>query len=400
MGRKQLTPLDFQEAAAPAAPPSGFVSVYAKAGGKLYAKDAAGAEHCLSQPADGLFFKSDPDTVAFTKTAAGAAEIKAGTKVAVAAVVVSFADATSISMPTLTAGTDYAIWVKDDGTIQADASFTSAPGAGNWRKIGGFHYGLVASGTTVAGGSFATTGNGMIWTQTDVDNIAGINLFSFWDLKFRPACDPRGMRLEASNVWVDIYLCSTDVDADGTSKYNTDIASGTVLPKIPGAFGGNGSTTYPSLNWWVANELAAAAGKRLLTEAEFAVAAYGVTENQSVGGASSTYPNTGRSAGYTSKRGGEQMSGHHWLWGADSNGYQDITGAGSWKQVNGNTGAAGSQRGEIYTFGTYGLVRVLLGGLRAYGAVSGSRCAVWASYPWSSGWGVGLRAACDHLKLA
>jgi len=346
----------------------------------------------------GLFYKNDQLSVAFTKTGAGTASIKAGTKVDVAGTVVTFVAATAITMPTLTGGTDYAIWVKDDATIQATTDHVSAPGAGNWRKIGGFHYGLVAAGTTVAGGSFATTGNGKIWTQGDVDDIAGINKYSMWDLKWRPICDPRGMALVGGKLWVDIYLCSTGTDANGTSKAGTNIASGTVLPKIPSAFGGNGTTTYPSLNWWVANELAHSQSKRLMFGHEFYEAAFGVTENQSIDATASTYPTTQRNAGYTSKFGIEQASGHHWTYGLDSNAYQDIAGAGSWKQVNGNTGAAGSERGQEYTFGTYGLVRVLLGGARAVGAYSGSRASYWSSYPWNSGWYIGLRAACDHVQ--
>jgi len=302
-------------------------------------------------------------------------------------------------MPTLAGGTDYAVWIKDDATIQATTDFVSAPSAGNWRKIGGFHYGLVAAGTTVAGGSFATTGNGMIWTQADVDKIAGINAWSLWDLKFRPAAsDPRGMVLVDGEVWVDIYLASTDTDTNGTSKYNTNIASGTVLPKIPTAFGGNGTTTYPSLNWWVANELARAKQKRLMFEEEAATAFFGVTENQSIDATASTYPTTQRNAGYTSKYGIEQASGHQWTWGQDSSAHQDASGAGSYKTVTGNTGAAGSQRGSIYTLGTYGLVRVILGGSRECGAHSGSRASIWFYSPWSSVWSTGLRAACDHLQ--
>ena len=348
--------------------------------------------------APGLLYKADPLTPAFAKTAADTLSIKAGTKVDVAGTVVTFVADTAVTMPTLAGGTDYAVWIKDDATIQATTDFVSAPSAGNWRKIGGFHYGLVAAGTTVAGGSFATTGNGMIWTQADVDKIAGINAWSLWDLKFRPAAsDPRGMVLVDGEVWVDIYLASTDTDTNGTSKYNTNIASGTVLPKIPTAFGGNGTTTYPSLNWWVANELARAKQKRLMFEEEAATAFFGVTENQSIDATASTYPTTQRNAGYTSKYGIEQASGHHWTWGQDSSAHQDVSGAGSYKTVTGNTGAAGSQRGSIYTFGTYGLVRVILGGTRTSGANSGSRASRWSYFPWSSSWAIGLRAACDHL---
>lgn len=61
--------------------------------------------------------------------------------------------------------------------------------------------------------------------------------------------------------------------------------------------------TYPSLNWWVANELARANQKRLMWEHEFVEAAYGVTENQSIDATASTYPTTQRNAGYHVKFG-------------------------------------------------------------------------------------------------
>jgi len=340
------------------------------------------------------FDKLDSRSVAFTKTGAGTISIKAGTKIMVAGAAVIIAAATPVVMPALTAGTDYAVYACTDGTVRADASFTAPTGytTANSRMIGGFHYGLTAPGTTVAGGSFATTGNGMIWTQADVDLIAGINAFSLWDLKWRPLCDPKGMALVAGRTWVDIYLCGTNHTTNGTSKAGTDIASGTVLPKKPLEFGGNGTVTYATPKWWDFVEIAAAYKKRLLREQEFVLAAFGVTENQSIDSTSATYPTTQRNAGYTSKYGLEQASGHHWIWGDDSSAYQDVTGAVSYKDVNGG-------RGQVYTFGTYGLVRVILGGDRSLGAYSGSRCSYWCVYPWHVNWDVGLRAACDHLAL-
>lgn len=350
-----------------------------------------------------LFAKADPASVVFAKTGSGTVSIKAGSLVAVNGKLIAFSAQTAVTMPALTAGTDYAIYVCDDGTIRADSNMSAPSGytTTNSRKIGGFLYSQTAAGTTVAGGSFATTGNGMIWTQTDVDRIAGINEWTLWDLKWRPAyADPRSMALVGGRTWVDVYLCNTDTAVNGTSKAGSNIASGTALPKIPAAFNGNGTTTYPSLNWWVANELARANKKRLMWEHEFVEAAFGVTENQSIDATASTYPTTQRNAGYTSKYGIEQASGHHWTWGQDSNFYSEAASpAGSNKQVTGNTGATGSQRGEIYTFGTYGLVRALFGGTRTNGAASGSRASNWYNYPWDSGWSIGLRAASDHVQL-
>lgn len=348
------------------------------------------------------FYKADSQTPAFVKTGAGTISVKAGTYIMVAGTLVAFAAQAAITMPALTAGTDYAIYACTDGSIRADSNWSAPSGytTANSRQIGGFHYGLVASGTTVAGGSFATTGNGMIWTQADVDTIAGINAWSIWDLKFRPVvADPRGMALVGGRTWVDIYLCSTDTATYGTSRAGTNIASGTVLPKVPTAFGGNGTATYPSLNWWVANELARANKKRLMWEHEFVEAAFGVTENQSIDATASTYPTTQRNSGYTSKYGIEQASGHHWTWGQDSNFNSEAASpVFAWKDQNGNNGT-GTGRGQINSAGTYGQARVALGGARTYGANSGSRSSLWYFYPWLSSWGIGLRGACDHTML-
>jgi len=334
-----------------------------------------------------LFYKTDAFTPAFLKTAAATLSIKAGTSAMVAGIKVVWAVDTAITMPTLTGGTDYAIYVCTDGTIRADASMSYPTGytTVNSRKVGGFHYGLVPAGTTVAGGSFATTGNGMIWTQGDVDKSAGINPWSIWDLKFRPACaDPRGMVLVNGRTWVDIYLCNTDTAANGTSKAGSNIASGTVLPKVPVAFGGNGTLTYSTLTWWEASELARANQKRLLLASEFYDAAFGVTENQSIDATASTYPSTQRNAGYTSRYGIEQASGHHYIWGQDSAG-QIATAY-----------AANGGRGQSYNNST---VRVLLGGSRTIGSNSGSRVSSWNGVSSYSYWGIGLRAASDHLQI-
>ena len=339
------------------------------------------------------FFKLSSASVAFTKTAAATASVKAGTSVMVGTTLINFATATAITMPTLTGGTDYAIYACTDGTCRADASFTAPTGYNttNSRLIGGFHYGLVAPGTTVAGGSFATTGNGMIWTQTDVDRIAGINEFSLWDLKWRTTSnDPsyRGQKGFAyspdAGCWVGIYHVSTDHIANGLSKAGTNIASGTVLPKIPLTRGGNGTATYATPMWWDFGEIAKAYGCRMPTEEEFKEWAYGVTENQSIDAVASTYPTTQRNAGYTSKFGIEQATGHHWTWGADSGGAASTA------------YAANGGRGQSYNNLSN---KVLLGGARTNGAVSGSRCANWHAPPTNVSWSVGVRAACDHLTL-
>ena len=339
----------------------------------------------------GGFYKTDATTVAFTKTAAGAVSIKAGTRVDVGGRWIEFPSATAVTMPTLTAGEDYAIWCTPAGALQATAdpfSSPAAPPVAGARKIGGFHYGLVAPGTTPAGGSFATTGftnqgGSMIWTQAMVDRIAGINEFSLWDLAWRCKGQQRGMALDPqAEVWHAIYFCSVNHIVNGISRNNTDVASGTVLPRIPLAYGGNGSTNYGRFSQYECEEVAASFGLRLPTPDEFRSAMFGVTEAQSLGGSAVTIPLTTRQPGYTSRIGIEQATGHEWIFARGNS----AAGGSAW--------ITGPNRGDAY--GNPWVI--LLGGARNNAANSGSRASLSNFVAWSSVWDFALRAAGDHLK--
>ena len=122
----------------------------------------------------GALTKATPQLPAFAKTGAQALGVQNDIAVAVHGVALYFAANTPIVMPALVAGTDYAIYACTDGTLRADSDWSAPAGydGTDSLKVGGFHYGLVAPGTTVAGGQFASGGNGMIWTQADVDRIA------------------------------------------------------------------------------------------------------------------------------------------------------------------------------------------------------------------------------------
>lgn len=314
----------------------------------------------------GLFTKANPSIVAFTKTGNGTATTSSILYIEVNGAIKTIASGTSITMPTLAAGTDYAIWAKTDGTLEATSNHTSPPTA-NARKIGGFHYAAGGNATAQSGGN----------------TTAQINEYSLWDLKFRPACsDPRGMALVADGFWVDIYLANTDCDTNGTSKYNVTIADGSSPPKVPTKFGGNGSTTYGSLTWFESCELASAFGKRLLTQREFMAMAYGTTEASSIG---SDQGSTILNAAYTSKWGVMQSAGVMWVWGDDRAG--PFAGA-SW---NANTEGRGSEYNAPNA--------VILGGGWNSGAVAGSRCSTWYNAASYSSDNIGVRFSCDHLLL-
>ncbi|NKD76152.1 hypothetical protein HEQ61_11015 [Haematospirillum sp. H4485] len=331
-------------------------------------RDQVGAaSHVLMQNA---FIKADPDSVVFTRTAANAISLKAETAVDVHGKAISFTTDTAVVMPTLTPGTDYAVYVCADGSVRADANFKVPSGytAANSRKIGGFHY--------------APGGNATV-TQTGGDTRPAINPYAMWDLKFCPACkDPRGMTLVADSFWADIYLLGVNHNTDGTSKYGVTIADGASPPKIPAQFAGDVSLTYSSLNWWEAAEVMQAHGKQLPSYAEFSALAYGTTENESMGSDPRT---TGLQAKYTSRWGVIQATGCMYVWGRDFGGSH---GSSSWAA---NTGGRGS---------TYQLSNaVILGGAWNDRSYSGSRCSGWNNAPVYVASHTSARGVCAHRLL-
>ncbi len=323
----------------------------------------------FSNIAKGVFVKASATEVAFVKTGNNTLSIKAGTSVSVAGRVQTFAAQTAVIVPALTSGTDYAIYVCADGTLRADASFTSPNGytTENSRKIGGFHYAPGGCATERAGG----------------DNTPQINQYSLWDIKFRPNCpDPRGMKLVSNTLWSDIYLTGVDHHVNGTSKYNVAIADGASPPKVPEFFGGNGILAYPSFTWWEAAEVAVSHGKRLPTYSEFSALAYGATEAASVGSdpvSTIWQPTT------VSKWGANQAVGVMWCWGDEFGG-----GAAAAAYVA-NTGGRGS------TFQMENAV--IFGGNWNNAATSGSRASFWSYSPTHSNNSIGLRCVSDHIVL-
>ncbi len=318
--------------------------------------------NCNATTATKGFRKADPTSVAFTKTGANTATIATDIYVEVNNQAIVIPANTSITIPTPTIGADYAIWVTPSGLVQATTDFVTAP-ASNSRKIGGFHYAPGGNATATSGG----------------DTTPAINAYSFWDLKFRPVSkDPRGMTLVAGTFWSDIYLTGVDAITNGSSKYNVTIADGSSPPKIPAMFGGNGSSDYGTYTWFEAMEMAIAFGKKCPTQAQYIVAAYGVTEQTSRG----TDPvSTLLDAPRTSKWGLIGATGNLWVWGKDRCG------------PTGNP--ATESRGVQATTSNASL----FGGAWYDGSISGSRCSNWNNVASLSRSYVGSRFVCDHLIL-
>ena len=347
-------------------------------------------------------------TPCIAKVSADVPAVKANTRVLVGGTrLVTFAAQTNATIDTgaLAAGTDYAVYATAGGAAVFSANFSAPSGytTADSQLIGGFHYAPGGNAAAVAGG----------------DTTPAINEYSIWDLKFRPRCpDPRGMALVADGFWADIYLLNTDPDANGTSKNNTTIADGSSAPKIPAKFGGNGSTTYGTLTWFEAAEIAAAYGKRLPAYSEMVAAAYGATEAQARGSDAVTTglgtTNTGSSNAdneQTSKWGLIQATGCMWTWlrelsfiphttaltgtppaDADLATWIDAAKTGSYKAIT-------ESRGSVYTYGAAGIAAGLHGGDWVVGSSAGSRASFWYYAPAFSTNFFGARFACDHLVL-
>jgi len=314
----------------------------------------------------GLFSKIDPTVVAWDKTGAFTMETNTGLYIEVNGDVKTIASATSITMPSATAGTDYAIWCTTAGALEATTDHVSPPSA-NARKVGGFHY--------AAGGNATGTSGG--------DTTASINEYSLWDLKWKPNCpDPRGMTLVGGHFWSDIYLTGVDHHTNGTSYYNVTIADGSSPPKVPSLFGGNGSTTYGSYTWWEQAELLSSHGKRPPTYQEFSALAYGTTEASSRGSDPTTTQMSATDDNFTSKWGVIQSTGCMYTWG---NHFGGPNGSSAWTA---NTEGRGS---------TYNLSNVvILGGVWNDTSDSGSRGSRWSNAPTNSSFLIGSRGVCDH----
>jgi hypothetical protein len=289
------------------------------------------------------------------------------------------------AMPASSSDMGYITVKTKTGTTFIAGTDSLAGGAsGNVASITNYYPAKVSTGCALSRG---TTDQNIASTAFNYwlggDTTPAINPYSFWDLKFRPSCtDPRGMTLVANNFWADIYILNTDSDANGTSKFGATIADGSSPPKRPLAFGGNGTVAYATLNWWEANEVLAAFGKRSASYQEYSALAFGTTEANSIGADQIT---TKLNAAHTSKWGVIQATGVMYIWGKDFGG--GALGA-AWVA---NTGGRGS---------TYQLPNAaIFGGLWNDGALAGSRFSFWNTSPTYSNGVVSARGVCDLLLL-
>ena len=311
----------------------------------------------------------------------------------VGGVIIRIPGSTAVALPTLTAGTDYAIYLLANGTLLASANSSAPDGytTATSTQLGGAHYAPGGNAAAEAGG----------------DSTPQFNPYSAWDLNFRPRCaDPRGMAFVVDG-WFDIYIANTTPDLLGTSAYNAPIADGATLPKLPAFWGGNGTTTMSSFSYWSAVQYFAAFGKHLPRYSHLMNACYGVTENTSVG----TEPTvTALDNLRTSRFGLMQATGSMWCWideHKDKIHQAELASGATTAQIEAWINAAKMYSGKSLTE-SHGLVRTygdvghsvgLHGGDWGGSSNAGSRATSWSFSPANSGSFAGARGRSDHLIL-
>lgn len=265
-------------------------------------------------------------------------------------------------------GTDYYIYACQPANgaepifkLSINSTYPNGYTATNSRKIGGFHYGKIRTGTNPG------------------DVADGIVPNSVWDLLNRPRCSPEGM-VKIANFWADIYLASDDGNGGLKSAYNATPLTGT-----------------EGLNWYNFVERAAKVGKRLLTYAEWCAAAQGSPEgldasntNAWTATANTARHPTGTVANATSFCGARDCVGNVWEWLDELTIRQDST---SWAWYD----VLGAGYGDAYLPHDLGLVAFIAGGNWAVGSRAGSRAVDLVNFPWNANVSVGSRAACDSL---
>ena len=330
--------------------------------------DGAGSLFFASASSAGVFAKSDTQQVAWTKTGNNTAETSTELAIEVNGSVVNVPAGTSISMPTLSAGTDYAIWCAPDGTLEADASFTVAPTA-NGRRVGGFHY--------------APGGNASFDLDAgDGGTTPQINEYSFYDLKWRPSvADPRGLTLVGDGAfWAGIYLMSANHLTGAVHKYNVDPCRDGNPPRLP-----DDSGNYPNAEPSNIFESLAYHGFRAPDYNEFQLLAYGVDEARSIGGSGPG------DTGDVSDRGKDQQTSH---WGVfDATGVLRVWGR-DHILVTSDQSLPNPSRGGRFRFERF----TNLGGALSNGSDSGSRYVDSGSADFSDT-NAGGRGIADHLIL-
>lgn len=271
------------------------------------------------------------------------------------------------------------------------------------QTIGGFHYGLTPENELLSSyGASSPTSK----TQSDIDDIKGINKYSIWTLWHQPENGiPEGKALIQGTFWRDIYPAdenyairgySSCFDLDGVTP--AKIAGGAEtygrkFPKIPLLKGGNSALSYGKLTQFNATEIVASCGMELISYAEFQESSFGVVEEKSANqlgyttnGIISHIPEL------TSKYGIEMAAGVQWFWTKELlNGYGSTDFA--------NRVGLTDTRGYIYATSN-SPVAMIVGGQEQHTTTlpCGSRALHLYHSVWVSLWPLGFVGVCRNMK--
>lgn len=340
-------------------------------------------------------YTTDPREPAF-KIESGVVKLKSGVRLEFNGQLCAPTSDQTVAAPSSpTPGTDYRIAVKADCSAQAYSYTDTLPSGAV--VFGGYHQliGSPATGLSSGGG----------WTSTNLS-------WSIWDLNFRPSCEPRGMsRIGRAGFWVDIYFHGDGSNADGITRNNDLILTGSNPPVIPVDYGGNGTTKYSTFNWWEANEYLRQWGKRLPAYEELVLAAFGTNEgagrgNHPVKTGFATYNSATSSSdpNFTSKWGLIQVTGVLWHWTSTFSAWQGTptSNAWGWEAYN-NTGGRGKsimqtdRNATVLLFGASN-VYTASGSPTGATAVAGSRALETIETPWDNSSNIAIRGVCTHIS--
>jgi hypothetical protein len=279
--------------------------------------------------------------------------------------------ATDYTVAANRAGKDFYVYACNNAgalklLVSANSTYPEGYTAANSRKVAGFH-GLCASVGEIAG-------------HVASGYLAGdIIPTSVWDLKFRPACAPEGMRYVAGmNVWQDIYLASV---------------SGGNLASAYGGVTADGASN-PIFDWYDFTEWFGRIGKRLPSQGEFMAGANGSNEGTNVTGSADPVATGGHSdtAGrrMISDTFGEDYCGALWQWSSDAGG---TCGTSAYKnQYTTRT----AQRGQGYMEPAYAAE----GGCWYNAAAAGSRAVAANNLALALGANMGARGVAPALAVS
>lgn len=327
--------------------------------------------------------KADPTTAAFYKSGSSV-YVTAGDTIIAGGVTCSYPSAVAVSLPTLVAGTDYQI-VIDDGCDLDARTYAASLATGEYR-VGGFHF---------LPGSYPSDHNlGGNTTPTILE-------YSIWDVAFRPTCSPLGMsKIGHAPEWLDIYFLGNSSNADGVSRNNDTILTGTNPPERADDFGGYGTSKYAKLNWWSANEFVAQWGKHLPSYSLMTRAAFGAQEGKgrgnhpvTTGFATTNGAIMWSDQRFTGKFGQIQVIASIWLWTSDFSDWEGTpaTGPYGWDAYDVTEG-----RGQLILQNSDDLTALLFGGKSGYEEINGTRTTETIEKLWDNSVNIGIRGACDH----